>query len=204
MKKALIVLGMVAAAAASAAEPGGTDHRLGLLLAPKVGFFKTTTPLAGAAYAGAEVGFLTPWLGRKLALVVEGNWHQPRLSGTLSDPQLSFGGQDADGRYTLVERQLALMASAVLRLPLGPLTPYGGAGPGLYFHQVTVDAFGNRYVESQATPGFQALVGLEYSLGPGAAFLEAHYHFTQIGLVTTGSVNAGGVLAGSVGYRLEL
>ena len=44
----------------------------------------------------------------------------------------------------------------------------------------------------------------ELRLGPGGLFLEAHYHFTKVGFVTTGNVNVGGFLAAGVGYRLRL
>jgi hypothetical protein len=163
-----------------------------------VGFFKTTTPLGGTYFLGAEVGYVTPLLNERLAVVAEVNFHLPKVTGTISDPQLI-----GDGSYTLHEREMAVLVSAVYRFP-GTFTPYVGAGPGLYFHRAQAEAFGNKYVESEGTPGFQLLGGVEYRLGPGGAFLEAHYHFTRVGFLTTGDVNVGGFLAGSAGFRLHL
>lgn len=179
--------------AAAPARLGGT-----ILLAPKLGFFKTTTPLSGAFFLGAEAGYLTPLLNNRLAIVAEFNFHQPNVSGTLSDPQLQ-----GDGAYTLTEREMALLLSAVYRFE-GTLTPYVGAGPGLYLHRARAVAFGSTYTETEGTVGFQLLGGLEYKLGPGGLFAEVHYHFTRVGFLTTGNVNVGGFLAAGVGYRLHL
>jgi opacity protein-like surface antigen len=177
----------------AAAPRGGA-----ILLAPKLGFFKTTTPLSGAFFLGAEAGYLTPLLNNRLAIVAEFNFHQPNVSGTLSDPQLQ-----GDGAYTLTEREMALLLSAVYRFE-GTLTPYVGAGPGLYLHRARAVAFGSTYTETEGTVGFQLLGGLEYKLGPGGLFAEVHYHFTRVGFLTTGNVNVGGFLAAGVGYRLHL
>ncbi len=169
-----------------------------ILLAPKLGFFKTTTPLSGAFFLGAEAGYLTPLLNNRLAIVAEFDFHQPNVSGTLTDPQLQ-----GDGAYTLTEREMAILLSAVYRFE-GTLTPYVGAGPGLYLHRAKAVAFGSTYTETEGTVGFQFLGGLEYKLGPGGLFAEVHYHFTRVGFLTTGDVNIGGFLAAGVGYRLHL
>lgn len=176
-----------------------------ILFAPKVGFFKTTTPLTGALYAAAEVGVVTPLLDRKLAIVLEGDWHLPKVSNVVSDTQLTVDSNTAPGNYTLIERELSVLLTAVYRAEgaLGPVTPYGGVGPGWYYHRATITSFGSTYVEQESTFGFQALVGLEMALGPGAAFLEAHYHFTNIDFLSTGKVNVGGFLAASIGYRFR-
>jgi len=173
-----------------------------ILLAPKVGFFKSTTPLGGAPFFALEAGYVTPLLERRLAIVAEVNFHQPKVSGTLSDPNLTLGEQE----YRLTEREIAVLLSAVYRFEgaLGSVTPYVGAGPGLYLHQATAQAFGATTVEKEGTLGFQLLGGAELRLGPGGLFLEAHYHFTNVGFVTTGSVNIGGFLAAGLGYRLRL
>jgi hypothetical protein len=194
----LVTLLALASAPAPSAEPAGG----GLTLAPKVGFFKSSTPLQGALYVAGEVGYITPLLDNRLAVVAEFGFHQPTASGTLTDPRLDGGSAD----YTLTERELAFLLSAVYRFngAWGPVTPYAGAGPGLYLHRATTKAFGATFVESEGTLGVQFLGGAELKLGPGGAFAEAHYHFTRIGFLSTGEVNVGGFLAASVGYRLHL
>ncbi len=203
--KALLVSALVSASAL--AQSGAGKPQIGLLLAPKVGFFKTTTSLQGAFYAGGELGYLTPLLGRKLAVVAEASWHKPTLIGTVADPQLASGS----GSFGMTERQVSVLLSAVYRAsglfgsgPLAALTPYGGLGPGLYLHTVTTNAFGSRHVETEGTLGVQVLAGAEYTLGPGGVFFEVHYHFTKVDLRTTGPANVGGFLAASLGYRLVL
>ncbi len=148
------------------------------------------------------MGYITPLLDNRLAVVAEFDYHQPNVAGSLSDPQIAEGSGD----YTLTEREMAFLLSAVYRFngAFGPVTPYLGAGPGLYLHRATSQAFGGTVTESEGTVGFQFLGGAELPLGPGGVFLEAHYHFTRIGFLSTGDVNVGGFLAGSVGYRLHL
>ncbi|QSQ23403.1 outer membrane beta-barrel protein [Pyxidicoccus parkwayensis] len=190
----------------AASEPTAPPAPVGsFLIAPKVGFFKTTTPLSGDLYLAAEVGYVTPLLERRLAVVLEVNYHRPKLSGTLTDPQLGGFGAPLEGDYTVALREVAFQLSAVYRFEraLGTLTPYVGGGPGLYLHRATSDMFGTLASESDGGFGLQALAGIELPLGQGGAFLEAHYHFVPVDLVITGDVNAGGFLA-SLGYRLRL
>lgn len=196
----LALLVLTQAPATPPAEPSSEGDSI--LLAPKVGFFKSTTPLGGAPFFALEAGYVTPLLDRRLAIVAEVNFHQPKTSGTLSDPNLTLGEQE----YRLTEREIAILLSAVYRFEgaLGSITPYVGAGPGLYLHQATAQAFGANTVEKEGTLGFQLLGGAELRLGPGGLFLEAHYHFTKVGFLTTGNVNVGGFLAAGLGYRLRL
>ncbi|WP_404369643.1 outer membrane beta-barrel protein [Corallococcus coralloides] len=198
-------LALLAAAALAAAPASKKDTGGPLFIAPKVGFIKPVTSLGGDLFLGGEVGYLTPLLQRRLALVLEVNYHRPSTSGTLRGPQLDNLGQPIESPYTLAEREVAIQLSAVFRFPraLGPLTPYVGAGPGLYLHRATVESFDSTASESGSGPGFQVLAGAELPLGPGGAFLEAKYHFARVDFLTTGDVNAGAVLA-ALGYRLRL
>lgn len=206
---ALVLVALTALAASGSKSAASTEGVGGgrVLLAPKVGFFKSTAPLGGDLYLGLELGYVTPLLKRRLAVVLEVNYHRPQASGVLTDSQLGgFGAPPPDGRYTLAVREVAFLLSAVFRFEraLGPLTPYVGGGPGLYLHRATSDLFGATASESGGGLGLQALAGLELPLGPGGLFLETHYHLAPLDFVTTGEVNVGGFLAGGLGYRLRL
>ncbi|MBN8465527.1 outer membrane beta-barrel protein [Corallococcus exiguus] len=198
-------LALLAVAALAAAPSSKKDNGGPLFIAPKVGFIKPVTSLGGDLFLGGEVGYLTPFLQRRLALALEVNYHRPSTTGTLRGPQLDNLGQPIEAPYTLAEREVAIQLSAVFRFPraLGPLTPYVGAGPGLYLHRATVESFDSTTSESGGGLGFQALAGAELPLGPGGAFLEAKFHFAPVDFLTTGDVNAGAVLA-ALGYRLRL
>lgn len=197
----LPVLALLVLTQAQAPAESSDDEGDSILLAPKAGFFKSTTPLKMAPYYALEAGYVTPLLNRRLAIVMEGSLHQPHTSGTLSDPLVTRG----DVQYTLAEREIAILLSAMYRFEgaLGSITPYAGAGPGLYLHQATTQALGATTVEKKGIVGFQLLGGAELRLWSGGLFLEAHYHFAPVDLVTTGEVNIGGFLA-AVGYRLRL
>jgi hypothetical protein len=197
----LPVLALLVLTQAEAPTESSSDEGDSILLAPKAGFFKSTTPLKVAPYYALEAGYLTPLLNRRLAIVMEGSLHRSQVSGTLSDPLVTRG----DVQYTLTEREIAILLSAMYRFEgaLDSITPYVGAGPGLYLHQATTQALGATTVEKKGIVGFQLLGGAELPLWSGSLFLEAHYHFAPVDLVTTGEVNIGGFLA-AVGYRLRL
>ena len=206
MNATALLVALTALASSGSGMPSEESCDGSVLLAPKVGFFKSTTALSGDLFLAAEVGYLTPLLERRLAVTLEVNYHRPRVTGSLSDPQLGgFGAPPPDGSYSVAVREVAFLLSAVFRFEeaLGTLTPYVGGGPGLYLHRATADIFGTVASESDGGLGLQALAGLELPLGPGGAFFEAHYHFAPVDFVTTGDVNVGGFLA-SVGYRLRL
>lgn len=170
----------------------------------KVGLFEPTSALKGSAFGGLELGYFPGWLDQHLALALEGDLYRPALSSSISSPQLTFGGQTASGAYRLTEREAAVLLSAQYYFSevLGGLGPYVGAGPGYYWHQAKTTAFGTTNTETEGSLGLQVLAGAQYRLGPGSAFLEFHYHWTQVDFLATGKANVGGLLAFSLGYRV--
>jgi hypothetical protein len=177
------------------------EHRGLLLVAPKVGVFKSTTALQAAFYSGAELGVATPLLDQHLAVVFELDWVRPHYSSSIADPRLPSGG----GAFALGQSEFGFLLSAVYRFEdaVPGLTPYGGLGPGLYYQRAALTAFGNVNVESESKLGFQLLGGADYRLGPGALFGEVRYHYSKVDFIGTGNVNVGGFLALGVGYRLR-
>jgi hypothetical protein len=171
------------------------------LLAPKVGLFEPTSKLSGALFLGAEAGYVTPWLDDRFAVVLELDWVRPRASGSVSDSRLLSGGD-----YSLGNAEVGILLSAVYRFEdaVPGLTPYGGAGPGLYLHRTATTAFGSQYVETEGRIGLQLMAGADYTLGPGAIFAEFRYHFARVDFISTGNANVGGFLALGLGYRLRL
>jgi opacity protein-like surface antigen len=194
---------LLPAAALAQARPGATADSIKprFLVAPKIGLFEPISRMSGALLLGAEVGYVTPALGDRLAVVLEVDWVRPRASGATADPRLV--GQA--GTYSLGNAEVGVLLSAVVRLEdLVPrLTPYGGMGPGLYFHRTSTSAFGSRYVETETRVGMQMMAGADYALGPGAGFAEIRYHFSRVNFLATGNANLGGFLALSAGYRFR-
>ena len=200
-----------AATAAAPAAPAATKKQVvtppakpekgRFLVAPKLGLFEPTSRLSGAFFLGIEAGYVTPALDDRLAVVLEVDWVRPRASGSVADPRVVAG----DGAYNLGNAEVGVLLSAVYRLEdaVPGLTPYGGLGPGVFFHRTATQAFQNTYVETEARVGFQMMGGADYVIGPGAAFGEIRYHFTRVNFVATGSSNVGGFLALALGYRLR-
>ena len=169
--------------------------------APKIGLFEPTSRLSGAMFAGAELGYASPALGERLWIVMEVDWVRPHASGTITDARILSPGQS----YSLQHSEVGVLLSAVLRLPdlSRRLTPYGGLGPGLYFHRAATAAFGSSYLETEAHLGLQVLAGADFTIGPGAGFGEARYHFARVDFISTGNADAGGFAALCLGYRLR-
>lgn len=188
----------------AAAAPTTETHEPGtILLAPKIGFFEPTSKLGGAFFGALEVGAVTPLLNHALAVVLEGDYYQPALKTSLTDPQLKLGS-GVTNDVNLDEREIGFLLSFVYRADMGAFTPYGGLGPALYLHKASASAFGTTNTETEGKLGFQALAGAEYALGGlGGLFLEFHYHFTNVDFTTTGNANVGGFLAAGVGYRFR-
>ena len=183
------------------AAPPEKPEKGRFMIAPKLGLFEPTSKLSGAFFAGLEVGYVTPALDDHLAVVLELDWVRPKASGAIADPRLG----SADASYALGNSEFGVLLSAVYRLEdvVAGLTPYGGLGPGLYFQRTAVNAFGNQYIETEGRVGFQMLAGADYTLGPGAAFVEFRYHFSRVDFISTGNTNVGGFLALGAGYRLR-
>ena len=190
-----------AAKKADVIAPPAKPEKGRFLLAPKFGLFEPTSRLSGALFLGLEAGYVLPALDDRLAVVLEVDWVRPRASGSVADPRLVAG----DGAYNLGNAEVGVLLSAIYRLEdlLPGLTPYGGLGPGLFFHRTATQAFQNTYVETEGRLGFQLLGGADYVIGPGAVFGEIRYHFTRVDFVATGSSNVGGFLALGLGYRLR-
>lgn len=201
MKTILALLVLLPAASFAAPAVPAAPAKSRFVVAPKLGLFEPTSRLSGALFLGLEAGYVTPALDNRLAIVLEVDWVRPRASGNVTDPRVVAG----DGAYNLGNAEVGVLLSAVYRLEdvvLG-LTPYGGLGPGLYFHRTATQAFQNKYLETEARVGFQLMAGADYTLGPGAAFAEVRYHFTRVDFLSTGNANVGGFLALGAGYRLR-
>lgn len=195
----LVFLPAFAARAARARSSSRPGHDT--LLALKGGYFLPGSKLGGAAFGALELGYITPLLGHHLAFTLEGDFYRPALSGSVSSPQLTVNGTTASGAYRLTDREIAVLLFVEYRFaPFGRFSPYVGVGPGLYLHQAKTTAFDSTNTEQEGNVGAQAMLGVDYRVGPGALLLEAQYHFSRVDFRTTGKANVGGFLIG-LGYR---
>jgi hypothetical protein len=193
----MIASALLAAAVVVAAAPSDAGR---LYAAPKVGYFVPSSRLGGSLFGAVELGWLTPLLERALSVSIEAEAYQPEAAGHLASPSLPAG---LDGSYRLVQRELALLAQAVYRVSgIAALTPYAGAGFGVYWHRARVTALGATTTERSMGVGLQIVAGAERALGPGRVFLEAQLRRSNVALLSTGRADLGGLVAGTVGYRI--
>lgn len=169
-------------------------------VAPKLGLYEPTSRLSGALFLGIEAGYVTPAFDDHLVVALEVDWVRPKASGTVNDPRVPAGSE-----YSLGDAEVGALLSAIYRLDnlIPRVTPYFGAGPGVYWHRTATNAFGSQYVETETRVGFQILGGADFVLGPGAAFGEARYTFSRVDFIATGQSPAGSMLALALGYRLR-
>ena len=158
------------------------------------------------SFTGAlELGFVSPWLGNRLALTVELSYAQPAHTRTVEDPRVANGTVS----YTVQEKQLGLFfGPRFYFLPLSQtLVPYLGAGARVQFIASQLDAgagvstFGT-HVETGTHLAFGAQAGLGYRLGPGHIALEIQLLLSPIDHLITGGVNIGD-LSARAGYLLH-
>lgn len=183
------------------AAPAAPSKKGAVVLAPKLGLFKSTSDLGPAFFAGGEVGYVVPIDRHGLAITLEVDYASSLVDGTVTDAQLAAG---VPGDYKVRERQLALVLGAAYRHTVSDaFVAYGGLGPGIYWHKAIERAFATKNEETEGSFGLRLLAGGELRAGPGGVFAELHYHFTQVGFVSTGEANVGGFVALGVGYRLR-
>lgn len=172
-----------------------------VLLAPKLGVWVPTSRLKSALYTALQADVQTPVGGGALSVGLELSWTRPKYAGALSDPQL----RTADTSVELGASQFGFTLLGIWRFgaPVEGLVPYLGGGPGLYVHRVASTAFGENTLEKESKLGLALLGGAEYTVGPGAAFLELQGRLARVDFVLTGFTSLGG-LGASAGYRFRL
>ena len=193
-----------AAPPVEAVAPAPTATQGRLLLAPKLGVFLPTSSLGAAFFVGAEVGWVTPALDDRLAVVLDLSWSRPKAKGSLTGARGLATG--VDGAWDLGVSEFAVQLSAVFRQPdvgLRGLTLYGGLGPSLVYARAAITSFSQVNLETETKPGFQFLCGAELNAGPGAAFLELRYLWTKVDFRSTGDANVGGFPI-AAGYRFRI
>ena len=151
---------------------------------------------------GIEVGYITPALQHRLAIVLDVDYTQPTTTGSESDPRVM------GGTYTwkLTEQELGVMPAVVYRLTgLGSIVPYAGLGPRLLLARSTVrdngmPAIGDTHEQSTRL-GLGIPVGAELAAGPGRVTGELLVQYGTLNHVATGDANTA-AMSLAVGYRL--
>jgi hypothetical protein len=168
-------------------------------LAATVGVTVPTSDLGAMVVGGLELDVALPVLDRRLVLALSATLTRPSVSGSGSDPRVG-GAYDYDVAVT----ELKLGLDLVYRFFTAErrFVPYLGAGPLVHFLKSTEStnlAPGDN-TEQGAAIGFEALLGVDFRLGPGLLLGEARYVWSKLDHLWTGDSNAGNVVI-AVGYR---
>ncbi|MGC4116360.1 MAG: hypothetical protein QM765_17650 [Myxococcales bacterium] len=203
-------------AAAPTAEPAATalqakdewaiSDRGALLAGVKAGGFVSYTALRPNARVTAELGYVLPFLSGMFAIQAELGYAEPRKFGVQSDDPRVPGGAY---HYTLVQQQLTVMPTVVVRLPmLGRFVPYLGVGARIYLLQSTTrgEVSGAEILstkEQDAKVGVGIPIGVQIGLGPGHLTIELLTEWGPLEHTATGPSNTGAESL-QVGYRFLL
>lgn len=157
---------------------------------------------------GIEAGVLLPFAERRLAIVADVHYAPPGAGAQLTDPRIGDSG--GPWTYHMTTEQLFTSLGLVFRLfpPGSMLVPYVGASGRLYFLRTTVDGDGagqpfGTNTEQSMQGGFGVWLGGELRLGPGAAFVEAEFGWSDLPHRITGATSTS-ALAITLGYRFIL
>lgn len=176
-----------------------------LLLAGKVGGILPLNGLDPFVTGGVEIGWIFGGTGRRIAALLDVTYTAPHASGTATDPRLSgetFG-------WELRQKELILQPTFLYRLTgLGPLVPFAGIGPRIYFLETVGEgsAAGVAFSDSQEQStkfGAGLPLGAEYALGPGGLFAELLFEWAPINHRITGDASLMGATL-FAGYRAAL
>jgi len=199
------------------AEPKKTSQKaaarkakLGLAVGVKgsLGIPQPFSTLKTGGGAELELGYLLPFLGRRLGLSAALSYGHHTASGEGEDGRLI---PDGTYQWDLTYQELMLSFGVTGRIfpPYAKLANgYLTVGPRLHFLKVQEEAssggqsFGTN-TEQDLRVGVFVLLGGEFYLGPGAIFLEIEYSWVQVKELITGDAD-GSALRFSLGYRIVL
>jgi hypothetical protein len=196
------------AGTARAAEP--RRAKLGLTVGAKgaLGIPQPFSTLKTGGGAELELGYLLPFLGRRLGLSAALSYGHHGASGQGDDPRLVPGGT-YDWDITYQELMLSFGVTGRIFPPYAKIANgYLSVGPRLFFLEVTEEAssgdesFGT-HTEQDLRVGVYLLAGGELYLGPGALFLEFEYAWVEVNELITGDAD-GSALRFLLGYRIVL
>lgn len=155
-----------------------------------------------------EVGYMLPFLERRLALAFEAAWAPPGVSDGKSDPRLGDSGGDWD--FDVTTQELKLSFGPMFRfLPPGEtFVPYVGMLARAYLIETTVTGSGDgqsfgENSEVSTEWGFVTMLGGELRLGPGVALLEVTFGWSDLPHRITGDTSTG-AMSFLLGYRFML
>jgi len=162
-----------------------------LMITPKGGIALPVSNMPGSASADLELGYRTPWLGRRLFVTVQGSWNRPEFSG---------------GGYSATVQHFGATLAAVYRLDRidSIVAPFAGVGPALFSTNVDMDIGGVKRPESDVRPGVVGFVGFELldtltGFGAVAFELRIVHAPTTVPSLRDSSVEP---FVASIGYRV--
>jgi len=188
---------------------------IGLVFGLKVGanFSQAFSDLGTSFVGELEIGYVLPLpdpIGKSIELFITGQYTQPALEGTTSEPDPRLPGEGLM-HYEITQQQVILTFGALYRIPIGGsvgewFRPYGALGARLFLMRSQVDGsvddevFGENE-ETATEPGFYGALGGDVFWGPGSAFLEMQFSYANLDGYVMRDTNVG-ALNVALGYRL--
>ncbi len=181
------------------------DESSAFLAAGKVGAIVPFNGLHPFVAGGVELGWVFAGTKRRIGALLDVEYTAPAGDGNESDARVTSGSYKWDVR----QKQLTFQPTFLYRFTSGgPLVPFVGLGPRIYFLETTGTATAGSAAmqdthEKSTKFGVGVPLGLEYQLGPGALFLEAQLEWGPLNHRITGDTSLAAVTP-LLGYRALL
>jgi hypothetical protein len=194
MRSITTILCITVAGATASAEPWtmGVEPRFGMTI--------PTSKLTAMAVGGLEVDYALPVANHQLVAALDFGLTRPSYDASASDPRIP-GGMTA---YTIHQTEMVIGAVASYRLAPADhtLIPHVGAGPLLHLLKTNETAMlaPGENTATQTKLGVEAVLGLDYTAGPGLLAADLRFLYSGLDTPLTGGSNAGNVEL-AVGYR---
>jgi hypothetical protein len=184
--------------------------KLGLLVGLKgnLGLPQPFSTLQTGGGLELEVGYLLPFLGRRLGLSLSASYGRHTASGEGQDARLV---PDGTYQWDLTFQAMMLSVGVTGRIfpPFAkPANGYLTVGPRIFLLSMEEkaysgdEAFGTS-TEQDMRVGVFLAGGGEFYLGPGALFLEVEYQWVKVPGLIPGQAD-GSALRFALGYRILL
>ena len=166
---------------------GEREQRLSVF--PSAGILLSQSQLSPSPVVGLEMGYILPWLGRRMAATCTVEWFGPAREG------------DSDDSRILEETYHYEIRSAVIPVLFGvryffpvknPLSVSGFLRLGPAYARVETTAFDFAVEETDTVLAASTGAAIGVQAGPGAVSLEAAYQYSGVDFISSGEQNISG------------
>lgn len=185
------VLSIPAAKAKQPVSPrprhGEREQRLSVF--PSAGILLSQSQLSPSPVVGLEMGYILPWLGRRMAATCTVEWFGPAREGDSDDSRILEETYHYEIRSTVIPVLFGVRYFFPVKNPLS-VSGFLRLGPA--YARVETTAFDFTVEETDTVLAASAGAAIGVHAGPGAVSLEAAYQYSGVDFIGSGEQNISG------------